>query len=636
MIVMVWGHPLGNFSLNHYNIIELHAGGIVTQHVLDFAEIPSFSELNNVDVNGDNRVTADEMERYKSSLLERFLPNYTFAIADDKGATIPLVPKLLRNEVILSRGEGSLTCIQIQLAFLFAADHLLREGEHIFLFEDKNLTHMRGVREIRVKSTSEIVVEPQNIQTTDSTNPVPLAENLFLFSGLKTQIPYLLKQVRKMERVELTDALTMINVASIPQFPLEPEADGAYAILKSPLQPNQEVQAKIAMLQPRMVMNATAALFGQIQPESPTAIPYVTSIGQDSAYIRSQSDSQWSDMIGQKDLSAGFVVLAMVFSVFFGAVHALSPGHGKTVVAAYLVGSRGTIYHAIFLGIVVTLTHVSSVLMIGLITLYFSEYIVPDKLFPIIEGSSGLLIVAIGLALFLRRYAAWQRIRFAESMGLEIHAHHHPHPHDHSHPHVLTVGAGLKSAPTIHEHEHEGHPHPHVHDHLHDHDHLHVHDHPHPHVPTVGAGLKPAPAIHEHDHEGHPHLHSDHTDHKHGPGTHTHEIPADATFRDLLMLGITGGIVPCPSAIVVLLVAIAMRRIVFGMAMIVFFSFGLAAVLITIGILMVTARRLLDRFQTKTGSLQWLQIISPVLVMLIGFVIFLRGLQTGGIISFHF
>ncbi len=619
-----WGHPLGNFSLNHYNVIEIHPGGVVTQHILDFAEIPSFNELKNLDLDGDNSVSSEEMERYRSSLLERFLPNYLFSTIDND-KQVPLTPELLRNKVILARGEGSLTCIQIQLAFRFDSEILAQTGTHQFAFEDNNLTHMRGVREIRIKNHPGVEVQPSDISSSGPAIPIPLADNLYILSGLDTTIRYSVTQTRDMNDIQLTDTMTMINAASIPQFPLEKEPDGSYKILKSPIQPDQEVQAKISMLQPRNVVNATAALMGQTQATPSRTLPVnpeAVKVGEDSAYTRSQTDSEWADLIGAEELNFSFVVLALIFSVFFGAVHALSPGHGKTVVAAYLVGSRGTIYHAVFLGIVVTLTHVSSVFLIGLVTLYLSEYIVPDKLYPIIEGASGLLIMGIGISLFLRRYGAYQRIKYAESMGIRIddHAHHHhDHPHDHHHDHAEVHSHNHEHPHTHHRHDHESdHSHPHHH-HDHESDHSHPHEHSH----------------HDHEHE-HPHSHGGWMDHEHGPGTHTHEIPADATFKDLLLLGITGGIVPCPSAIVVLLVAIAMRRILFGMAMIVFFSIGLAAVLITIGILMVTAKRFLDHFQTKESSLQWLQIVSPVLVTLIGIAIFIRGLQTAGIVSIQF
>ena len=105
--------------MNHYNIIELYPGGIVTQHILDFAEIPSFNELVYVDLDNDNRVTPEELNQYKITVLDRFLENYSYTLQDDGGRTFTLTPEVLRNHVILSNGMGSLTCIQVQLAFLF-------------------------------------------------------------------------------------------------------------------------------------------------------------------------------------------------------------------------------------------------------------------------------------------------------------------------------------------------------------------------------------------------------------------------------------------------------------------------------------------------------------------------------------
>lgn len=339
-------------------------------------------------------------------------------------------------------------------------------------------------------------------------------------------------------------------------------------------------------------------------------------------------------MIGAKELSPSFVVMALLLSIVFGASHALSPGHGKTVVAAYLVGSRGTVWHAVFLGIVVTLTHISSVLLLGLITLYFSQYIVPDKLIPLIEAFSGLLIVLIGVLMFLKRYGAYQRRRLAESLGLDLEhlpdwppsahshtdAHKHAREHSHAPTHVLDHALGP-------DHGHEsGHPHshPHVHEPGNGHDHAHPHEH--------GHSLE----SHVHGTRAHPHALKNWLDHEHGPGTHTHDIPADANWRDLLVLGVTGGMVPCPSAIVVLIAAVALQRILFGMLLIVFFSIGLAAVLITIGILMVTTKKFMNRVYKSENQFLWLQILSPVLVTLLGIAIFLRGLQSGGMITFHF
>ncbi len=396
-------HPLGNFSLNHYNIIEIHPGGIIIQHVLDFAEIPSYNELAYVDQDGDNRVTPEEIENYKANISTRFFPKYTYSLLDERGESLLQSLTVMRNHVILSRGQGSLTCLQLQMAFYFQIDENRRIGDFTFSFQDDNLTHLRGVREIRIKNAPGVTVLPENIKAADGSIPLPLAPDVSILSGLGVSLTYSVKTKEPLSPEDYSDPLRMIDPLSIPQFPLEPDESGVYTILKSPIQPNQEVQAKIAALQPRNVMDASMSLLlpADSTPTPTAPVQGVTFVGRDDAYARSQSDSEWANLIGAEDLSLGFILTALGLSFFFGSIHALSPGHGKTVVAAYLVGSRGTIQHAIFLGIIVTMTHVSSVFLMGIITLYFSQYILPDQLYPIIESASGLLIAGIGIALFL-------------------------------------------------------------------------------------------------------------------------------------------------------------------------------------------------------------------------------------------
>ncbi len=670
---VAWSHPLGNFSLNHYTVIEAAPGGVITQHVLDFAEIPSYNELANLDTDGDNKVTPDEMAEYKAKIPGRYLNPFTYGLAEADGSVTPLVPQLIRTEVVLSRGQGSLTCLQIQLACSLDHEGLKSSGEKRFVFADRNLTHMRGVREIRVLALPGAELKPEGIQTPESVVPIPIEENLYVVTGLEVAIQYRTGEGAPVEGERpLADITRMMDPRSIPQYPLETDEAGNYAILKSPIQPDQEVQAKISTLQPRTVVSASDIISAQPSHgafPTPPQPPGGTGGGAaaNSPYTAKQ-DSGWTEMIGAEEISPSFVAMALFFSVLFGASHALSPGHGKTVVAAYLVGSRGTVWHAIFLGLVVTFTHISSVLLLGLITLYFSQYVVPDKLIPLIEAFSGLLIVFIGAAMFLKRYGAYQRRLAAESLGLDpallassrARAHasahsreqgagrapapDHPHPHPHPHPHEH----GPEPVhPHNHDHNHEqehGHSHPHEHDHTHEHGHEHSHPHEHPHEHPHNHPHN-HPHEHGHDHAREPHAHGAHAhghgmkewlDHEHGPGTHTHDIPADATWRDLLVLGITGGMVPCPSAIVVLIAAVALQRILFGLLLIVFFSIGLATVLIAIGILMVTAKKFMDRIYKNENKLAWLQIISPVLVTLLGIAIFLRGLQAGGLITFHF
>ncbi len=118
-------------------------------------------------------------------------------------------------------------------------------------------------------------------------------------------------------------------------------------------------------------------------------------------------------LVAERELTLPFILTALAISLGLGAIHALTPGHGKALVGAYLVGSRGTIKHALALGTIVTITHTGSVLALGVLTLVASEILLPKDVFPLLEAASGLLVVAMGLTIGYRRYRAWQSVRAA-------------------------------------------------------------------------------------------------------------------------------------------------------------------------------------------------------------------------------
>lgn len=248
------------------------------------------------------------------------------------------------------------------------------------------------------------------------------------------------------------------------------------------------------------------------------------------------------DYLYDPDLSPFLIMVLLGLSIFLGGVHALTPGHGKTLVAAYLIGSRGTIRHAIFLGSIVTFTHTASVIGIGLLALLASQFIVPDILVPALEILAGLLVVYLGMQLLWSRWQAY----------------------------------------------HQGK----------DHHHSHVHAHPHEHE--------------DHDHDA----------------SHHHHIPEQVKVSDLLTLGISGGLVPCPEALTTMIIAIGLNRILLGLSTVVAFSFGLAAVLIILGILLVRMRWLLDRVSQAGGRWQTLlPLLSAGIVTLLGLGILVKGLM---------
>jgi ABC-type nickel/cobalt efflux system permease component RcnA len=279
-----------------------------------------------------------------------------------------------------------------------------------------------------------------------------------------------------------------------------------------------------------------------------------------------------SQLLHQGDLGAGAVMAGLALAFALGAVHALSPGHGKTVVAAYLVGTRGTARHAAFLGGMVTFTHTVSVFLLGFVTLFLSRYVLPERIYPVLGAVSGLSIVWIGAALLRRR---WMSLRA------------HPHPHHHHH----------------HEQDHaHDRGHADEHDHAHDHGHADEHDHAHDHDHT-----------HEH---GHTHEHS----HAHDHG-HTHMPEGEVTLGSLAALGASGGLVPCPSALVLLLSSVALGRVALGLTLLVAFSAGLAMVLTAIGLAVVYARHLLpERAFAHIRAFRLIPVLSAAVIVGVGLV----------------
>jgi ABC-type nickel/cobalt efflux system permease component RcnA len=255
--------------------------------------------------------------------------------------------------------------------------------------------------------------------------------------------------------------------------------------------------------------------------------------------------------------SPGLLLVALGIAAGLGAFHALEPGHGKTMVAAYLVGSRGTAWHAVVLGLVVTGSHTLAVYALGAVTLSASRYVLPEQIYPWLAVVTGGTIVGLGLYLLARRWA-----------GEPAHAHAH---HHHGHAHAA----------------HGGH-HAHPHDHAHGHDHAHADGHAH------GAP----------------------------------EQPGDVSLRQLFALGVTGGLVPCPAALVVLLGAVSLGRTALGLLLIVAFSVGLAAVLVATGLLVVSARRFVLRVHGEGRLItRWLPLTSAAVITLAGVAMTVRALQ---------
>ena len=338
--------------------------------------------------------------------------------------------------------------------------------------------------------------------------------------------------------------------------------------------------------------------------------------------VRGNRDSplaRYADLIAEDQLTFGVIALALLAALGFGAIHALSPGHGKTIVAAYLVGSQGTARHALLLGLTVTVTHTSSVYALGFVTLFLSEYIVPEDLYPWLGIAAGGLILGMGLSLFVGRLRKtgllgeafeWLRGRLRATAPANLAL-----AEVGSGPNVRPRAAARPSADRSDGHRNGG-----------------------P-LPTFGGG--PAPVR----------SHSDGASsaHRHGFGKpHDHATPDEqpVTWQNLIGLGIFGGMLPCPSAIVVMLSAIALHRVAFGLLLILAFSVGLAAVLTGIGFILVYAGRISERLPVlrtisarissagggTSFAVRVFPVASAAAVMAAGLVVTLRALAQQGLL----
>jgi nickel/cobalt transporter (NicO) family protein len=305
--------------------------------------------------------------------------------------------------------------------------------------------------------------------------------------------------------------------------------------------------------------------------------------------------------------STGGALLALLGCFVWGAMHALSPGHGKTIVGAYLMGTRATPRHALFLGLTTTITHTIGVFALGLLTLFASKYIAAEQLNPWLSVLSGLMVAAIGFNLLLKR------IRTNQSAKLYQHNHSHHHDHVHSkwdnkqpyQPYNEVVS--ITASGTHHHHHHQ------------ENDDL-----------ETEKNYSSITLTHSHHHH---HDHQDYHHHHHGCHSGHSHLPPDTdgtpiTWHSLLLLGISGGILPCPAALVVLLSAIALGNVSFGLLLVLVFSLGLAGVLTSLGLLLVYSKHLFKRIPGQLRTSRFFPILSAVCITFLGVGISIQALMT--------
>jgi ABC-type nickel/cobalt efflux system permease component RcnA len=451
-------HPLGNFTINHYDRIEPSGDRLYVLYVLDMAEIPTFQAKPTVDAEGE----AVYGRRLAASLAQH--------VQASVGGT-PVALRPVKHVLAFPPGQAGLRTTRLEV--LLESPPLAHGGA--LDYRDGNYTGRIGWKEIVVQAGSGAKVSGSNVPSSSISH----------------------------------------ELLAYPKN-----------LLQSPL----DVTSATAQVTP-----------GTGNGSPPTLIP--RDILEQRVGVRAVADGGFASLIAQDHLSAGIILISLAVALFWGAAHALSPGHGKSIVAAYLVGQRGTPRHAVLLGLTVTVTHTLGVFGLGLVTLLLSQFIVPDTLYPWLNLVAGLMVVGIGASVFrtrLRKRRAAARHEHAHAHGLE-HDHHHDHGHDHEH-------------------------------------------------------------------------------------GHSHAPPDALSARSLLAVGVSGGLLPCPSALVVLLAAISLHRVAFGLVLIVAFSLGLAATITGIGMVAVFAKRVFGRMNGNGGVIRLLPAVSALVILVAGVLMTVRAI----------
>jgi nickel/cobalt exporter len=501
-------HPLGNFTINHFAGIRVSSDRIDLDVVIDRAEIPTFQERQSLDTDGDGSLSATEIEAARQVACGTLAADLRLSVG---GAVAVLAPGAAG--LSFPAGAGGLSTMRLVCEYTSALSTPLAVGTAI-AFEDRSFAERIGWREIVIAGDG----------TTISGTSVP---GTISTAGVSAR-------------------LTVYPTSLLAQ-PLD---ERALAVTASPGGP-----ALPAWSAPdaRPLTAGDASGGGTGTGTTPSLVSTVPGgIGNELASI-----------IDASDLTPVVIVGSLLVAFALGAIHAISPGHGKTIMAAYLVGTRGTARHAVGLGLTVTISHTLGVMALAGVTLLAANVLPPEKLYPILGVTSGGLVIVIGGSLLLSRLRA---IRAARGRSADGHA----------------DGQG--------------------HDHLDGHGHGHAGEHEHAggQVATATPGL-----------------------HYHGGRAHSHLPPAGSSlsWRSLFALGLSGGLVPSASALILLLGSIAAGRVAYGIVLVLGFGLGMAVVLGGVGLALVRASRLLERLPRarSLGRLAGtLQLGTAGLVMILG------------------
>lgn len=528
---------LGNFTINQYCGLQLANNAVDVHYAVVFGQLPALRELHLADADGDGVTSQAERDAYAARLAPTFADQLQLMV---NGVAIPLRATRWTTSLPTEQGGFSLR-MDVDFAGTWPAP--ADGSKHVVAFANQNYAGRFGWQEIAVAAAPSLNVFDTNAFSTSLTGGLTEALKAMPASGPLAERVIHLAFVR----------------GAVPA--------GEQALL------------------PRPGTLPYASAPTSIQPADATTAPWLV-----------RETRRLIDLISTPNVPFHIALLALLAAAVLGALHAFSPGHGKTVVGAYLIGSRGTPRHALFLGVTVTITHTLGVFALGFATLFASRFVVPERLFPILSLVSGLIVLGMGLVLLrqrLRRAGATAstgpRYRNIDPAGAVATGS----------PFTLVTSSGAA-----------------------------IGRHGLAFSSAAGAGAhRQDDADHHHRHERFHHVHHHHHAqdllmHSHGGAMHSHLPPGveggQITWRSLLALGISGGLVPCPSALVLLLATVALNKTGYGLLLVLAFSVGLAVTLTAVGLAFLYGRDRIGRPRPDARWPQWLPVVSAGAVTAVG------------------
>ena len=516
-----FAHPMGNFSINHYSGIRVEKEFVEVRYIIDLAEIPTYQEIQNA---GIIARAGDET-----------LPPYLKAQAAvwDKGLRLEIDGQVVRLvpgavSVIFPPGAGGLPTMKIGILYR-GNQRETAGGKRHLRYSDGNFDGHAGWKEIVVSSGKGVTLEGTQAFQVDRS-------------------------------AQLTDYPT--NLLNSPPQDLEAEFD--FSMEAAPVAVASGIPTPVTKIVPVGRKPGPGDVAGAKAMVPQVAVAPALSLAPNK---QATPRNRFTELMIRPEMGFWFLFTAAFLAAGLGAAHALEPGHGKTIVAAYLVGSRGRTRHAVGLGLLVTAAHTAGVYALGAVVLYASKYVIPERIYPWLSIFSGMVIAVLAGYLLLR---AWTGVEAPEEHDERV-----LHTHWYARKNGGLSGAVQKQIP---------------------------------------FGNDKRSAVN---------------------GTAAVAEKKTVPLKQLLLLGITGGIIPCPAALVVLLSAVSLHRVGLGLFLIVAFSAGLAAVLIAIGIAMVKARSLLSRWKTDSPLIKkWLPMGSATAMLIAGLAIAASALPATGL-SLH-